>query len=119
MPPSAVQAHTAAGEISPAPAICGITVEQSPLPAKGNVLGVSAQSFVTGGTSGGVSSGGECGEGEEGGGGDGGGGDGEGGGGDGESSGDGGGCAGGEGAEGGEGGDMPTTAKSTGSHCVG
>ena len=54
-----------------------------------------------------------------GGGGDGGGGDGEGGGGDGGLSGDGRGCIDGEGAEGGEGGGMPTTAKSTGSHCSG
>ena len=52
-------------------------------------------------------------------GGDGGGGDGKGGGGDGELSGDGGGCAGGKDAAGGERGGMPTTAKNTGSHCVG
>ena len=55
----------------------------------------------------------------EGGGGDGGCGDGEGGGGDGGLSGDGGGCIDGEGAEGGKGGGIPTTAKSTGSHCSG
>ena len=64
--------------------------------------------------------GGDDGEGDGGdGGGLGGGGDGEGGGGDGELSSDGGGCVDGEGAEGGEGGGMPTTAKSTGSHCGG
>ena len=64
--------------------------------------------------------GGQGGEGgDEGGGGDGGGSEGEGGGGDGELSSDGGGCVDGEGAEGGEGGGMPTTAKSTGSHCGG
>ena len=44
---SAVQAHTAAGELPSTP-VCGITVEQSPserpnAKAKGNGLGVSAQ----------------------------------------------------------------------------
>ena len=97
MPTSAVQAHTTSGEISPAPAISGITVEQSPsgrptVEKKGNVLGVSAQ--LTGGKGGDVGcgggDGGEVGES----GGEGGEGGGEGGGGD----------EGGEGVEGGNGG---------------